>query len=133
MIHCYQEIPCNPCTTVCPQDSIHLSGRTGTIMDLPEFAEKCIGCGFCVLICPGLAITLTRRSKQDGLAELVVPHEFDHSFQPGDKVRLRDVEGRISVKELSKLRDTINSIGPPADIGSAPGAGDSGRRHPGAG
>lgn len=93
MIHCYQEIPCNPCTTVCPQDSIHLSRRTGTIMDLPEFAEKCIGCGFCVLICPGLAITLTRRSKQEGLAELVVPHEFDHSFQPGDKVRLRDVDG----------------------------------------
>lgn len=93
MIHCYQEIPCNPCTTICPQDSIHLSGRTGTIMDLPEFSEKCIGCGFCVLICPGLAITLTRRSKEEDLAELVVPHEFKHDYKPGDKVQLRDVDG----------------------------------------
>ncbi len=93
MIHCYQEIPCNPCTTVCPHDSIHLSDLTGTIMDIPEFAGKCIGCGLCVLICPGLAITLVRKSKQDGMAEMILPHEFNHDFEPGDKVRLRDTEG----------------------------------------
>ncbi len=93
VIHCYQEIPCNPCTTVCPHDSIRLTGKTGTIMDLPQFSGKCIGCGMCVLICPGLAITLVRKSK-DGLAELVLPYEFDHNFQPGDEVTLRDVEGR---------------------------------------
>ena len=94
MIHCYQEIPCNPCTTVCPHDSIHLDDRTGTIMDLPRFSGKCIGCGLCVLICPGLAITLARKSREEeGLADLVVPHEYDHSFEPGSKVRLRGVEG----------------------------------------
>ncbi len=102
MIHCYQEIPCNPCTTVCPQDSIHLTGRTGTIMDLPEFTPKCIGCGFCVLICPGLAITLARPSKKDGIAELVLPHEFEHNFKPGDKVRLRGVEGSDLCEGLVK-------------------------------
>lgn len=93
VIHCYQEIPCNPCTTVCPHNSIQLTGKTGTIMDLPEFSGKCIGCGMCVLICPGLAITLVRESHKDGLAELVLPYEFEHSFQPGDQVALRDVEG----------------------------------------
>ena len=93
IIHCHQEIPCNPCTSVCPQDSIHLSDRTGTIMDLPEFSGKCIGCGFCVLICPGLAITLARRAKDEGLAELVLPHEFEHDYEPGDTVHLRGLEG----------------------------------------
>lgn len=93
IIHCYEEIPCNPCTTVCPHDSIHLSDLTGTIMDLPGFSGKCIGCGFCVLICPGLAITLVRRSKEKGLAELVLPHEFNHDFKPGDRVPLRDPDG----------------------------------------
>jgi len=93
MIHCYQEIPCNPCTTVCPHDSIHLDDRTGTIMDLPRFSGKCVGCGLCVLICPGLAITLARKSKIEGLAELVLPHEYDHNYEPGSKVRLRDVAG----------------------------------------
>lgn len=93
VIHCYEEIPCNPCTTVCPRNSIQLTGRTGTIMDLPEFSGKCIGCGLCVLICPGLAITLVRESEEAGLAEVVLPYEFDHNFQPGDQVILRDVEG----------------------------------------
>lgn len=94
VIHCYEEIPCNPCTTVCPHESIKLSGRTGTIMDLPEFSGKCIGCGMCVLICPGLAITLVRESQTPGLAEVVIPFEFDHSLRPGDKAALRDLEGR---------------------------------------
>ena len=93
VLHCYQEIPCNPCTTVCPHDSIQLSGNTGTIMDIPEFGGKCIGCGLCVLICPGLAITLVRRSKQEGRAEVVLPYEFDHSFQTGSTVNLRAPEG----------------------------------------
>lgn len=93
VIHCYEEIPCNPCTTVCPHNSIQLTGRTGTIMDLPEFSGKCIGCGLCVLICPGLAITLVRESEEAGLAEVVLPYEFDHNLQPGDQVILRDVEG----------------------------------------
>ena len=112
MIHCYQEIPCNPCTTVCPHDSIHLSDLTGTIMDIPEFQGKCIGCGLCVLICPGLAITLVRKSKEDDLAELVLPHEFDHDFQKGDKVRLRDPlgydlgEGTIKTTRYSKKHRT---------------------------
>lgn len=93
MIHCYEEIPCNPCTTVCPHDSIHLSGLTGTIMDIPEFSGQCIGCGLCVLICPGLAITLVRRSKENGKAEVIVPHEFNHDYGPGDQVILRDPSG----------------------------------------
>lgn len=94
IIHCYQEIPCNPCTTVCPHDSIQLTGATGTIMDLPEFNGKCIGCGLCVLICPGLAITVVRKGKAEGVAEMMLPHEYDHSYQSGDKVRLRDVDGK---------------------------------------
>lgn len=93
VFHCYQEIPCNPCTSICPYDSIHLSGKTGTIMDLPEFDGKCMGCGLCVLICPGLAITLVRPSPKSGLAEVVLPHEFHHSYQPGDHLPIRDSEG----------------------------------------
>ncbi len=123
MIHCYQEIPCNPCTTVCPHDSIHLTDETGTIMDLPEFGGKCIGCGLCVLICPGLAITLVRKSKTDGLAELILPHEFDHDFQQGDVVRLRDPEGLnlgdgtiIATRYNKKHRTHLITLEVPADL-----------------
>mgnify|MGYP000979735601 CR=1 FL=1 len=93
ILHCYQEIPCNPCATVCPFNSIQLSGKTGTILDLPEFKGKCIGCGLCLLICPGLAITLVRRSQKEGLAEVTLPHEFRHQYKPGDRLELRDRDG----------------------------------------
>jgi Fe-S-cluster-containing hydrogenase component 2 len=52
VIHCIQEIPCNPCTTVCPTNSIHT--EDGGLMSLPVYSGNCIGCYKCVLICPGL-------------------------------------------------------------------------------
>lgn len=126
MIHCYQEIPCNPCTTVCPHDSIHLDDRTGTIMDIPEFSGKCVGCGLCVLICPGLAITLARKSKEEGLAELVVPHEFDHDYEPGTKVRLRGVEGADlgegtvkAVRHNKKHRTSLITLEVPLELATS--------------
>ncbi len=107
ILHCYEEIPCNPCTTVCAYDSIQLSGATGTIMDLPEFDGKCIGCAKCVLICPGLAITLVRRSKDETLAEVMLPHEFNHDYEAGDPVTLRDRDG-TSVGTGTILRTRFN-------------------------
>ena len=35
VFHCSQEIPCNPCTSVCPQHAIRIEGDD--IMGLPEF------------------------------------------------------------------------------------------------
>jgi sarcosine oxidase subunit alpha len=105
IIHCYQEIPCNPCTTVCPYDSIQLRGETGTIMDLPYFSGKCIGCGQCLLICPGLAITLVRRSKNEGYAEVMLPHEYNHRFEAGEEVPLRDQDGSsLTVGKVLRTR-----------------------------
>ena len=58
VFHCYQEIPCDPCTTVCPHNQIKLS--SGSIVAIPYFVgdHECTGCGKCVAVCPGLAITL---------------------------------------------------------------------------
>ncbi|MFA7009418.1 MAG: FAD-dependent oxidoreductase, partial [Elusimicrobiales bacterium] len=61
VLHCRQEIPCNPCVTVCPKKSIKLSGDS--IMSVPEFSGDCLGCFKCLLICPGLAVTLVDHRK----------------------------------------------------------------------
>ena len=95
VFHCVQEIPCNPCTTVCRFDSIKLKGETGTIMDLPEFEGRCIACGLCVAICPGFVITLARLSEKPGLAEVVLPHEFANTYEPGSQVTLCDIDGNV--------------------------------------
>ncbi|MCD4657414.1 MAG: FAD-dependent oxidoreductase [Planctomycetes bacterium] len=77
VIRCQQEIPCNPCTEVCPMDSIKIP--SGHIMELPMFAGECIGCGRCVQICPGLAINLVVKDGFDPegkTAGLVIPWEI---------------------------------------------------------
>ena len=92
VIHCIQEIPCNPCTTVCPTNSIHT--EDGGLMSLPVYSGNCIGCYKCVLICPGLAITLVdyRKDKENPL--VTIPYEvFNIPKTEGEEIELMDIEG----------------------------------------
>ncbi len=97
IFHCNQEIPCNPCTSVCPSDAIRLNDKLGNIMDLPEFIGKCTKCGQCVAVCPGLAVTLTKKLYGD-FAEVILPHEFKPDFNVNDFVPLTDIEGNYLEK-----------------------------------
>ncbi len=97
LFHCNQEIPCNPCTSVCPSDAIKLNDKLGNIMDLPEFNGKCTKCGQCVAVCPGLAVTLAKKLYGD-FAEVVLPHEFKPDFNANDFVPLTDIDGNYLEK-----------------------------------
>jgi sarcosine oxidase, subunit alpha len=98
VIHCLQEIPCNPCTTVCPLDSIYL--KDDPIMGLPEFKKKCTGCHKCLLICPGLAITLVDYRKDSEKPIVTVPYEVSNfPVKAGDLVKTVDIDG----KEITEL------------------------------
>jgi NADPH-dependent 2,4-dienoyl-CoA reductase/sulfur reductase-like enzyme/Pyruvate/2-oxoacid:ferredoxin oxidoreductase delta subunit/bacterioferritin-associated ferredoxin len=93
IIACNQEIPCNPCTQVCPLGSITIGD--GTITSPPRFAGGCLGCGRCVMICPGLAIRLVLESFQPGRAHLILPWEMGpQTLSPGDEVVTVDMEGK---------------------------------------
>ncbi len=95
---CSEEIPCNPCTTVCPVSAISLRPIRGNIMDLPYFSgDKCIGCMSCVGICPGLAISLVRRVSEDA-AEVVLPWEFEANFPIGTQMDLVGQDGTFLEK-----------------------------------
>ena len=105
VLHCAQEIPCNPCTSICPQDCIVMEGDD--IRALPEYVgEGCIGCERCVAICPGLAITLV--DYRDDLVHptVTVPYEFPpDSIHEGDVVTVLDTEGAILGNvEVVKIR-----------------------------
>ena len=105
---CDEEIPCNPCTTVCPSGSIVLKERRGNMLDLPHFrGTDCRGCSACVSACPGLAISLVR-SLDDSWCEVIVPYEFDTTgLESGDRRMLLDQEGG-SVEEAELLRKVFN-------------------------
>lgn len=92
VIHCLQEIPCNPCTTVCPTNSINT--EDGSLMALPQYKGSCIGCGKCLLICPGLAITLVDYRKDSQMPTLTMPYEIGNlPIKPGDMIEIVDILG----------------------------------------
>jgi Fe-S-cluster-containing hydrogenase component 2 len=93
IVECGHEIPCDPCQTACPTGAIAVGDD---ITALPVLdASRCDGCGSCQPVCPGLAIFLVDATRDDGLAELWLPHEFLPLPQKGDTVRLRDRSGEI--------------------------------------
>lgn len=104
ILHCVQEIPCNPCTSVCPQHAINLVDDLSSIMDLPVFNGECNGCQSCLAICPGLAITLGKKIDEN-FAEVILPHEFIPDFKAGDMIALMSMEGDfLENGEVLKVR-----------------------------
>lgn len=98
VIHCSQEIPCNPCTSVCSQGAIFIEETD--IRGVPDYIAKklgveCIACEKCVTICPGLAITLVDTRKQtDETALVTIPYEFGReALHAGDMVTVTDTGG----------------------------------------
>jgi len=93
VFHCAQEIPCNPCVSVCPKGVISIPGDS--LVGRPRIEnDQCIGCNKCVLVCPGLAITLV--DYRQGLNNPVVSLAYElynYEVKEGDMVLLTDYEG----------------------------------------
>lgn len=95
VIHCQQEIPCNPCTTLCPLELIVI--ETDDIRGVPHFIGdnyNCKGCGKCVAGCPGLAITLVNSRKDPQNPIVSIPYEFSRESLEGKQtVTVIDTNG----------------------------------------
>ncbi len=96
VFHCYQEIACNPCTSVCPEHAIHTQGNK--IMGLPSITDisLCKGCLSCVAICPGLAITLVDPGKDPDRPTVTLPYEiWRETVEVGQEIEVTDDNGNI--------------------------------------
>jgi len=96
VIHCVQEIPCNPCSESCLSQSLAIDSES--IMALPSFNGRCVGCGRCISICPGLAITLVDIGYDDAKekALAITPWELpDGSIRIGEERTTTGFEGEI--------------------------------------
>jgi len=92
IIDCPEEIPCNPCETICPSGAIKVGQPITNIPLLDE--EKCTGCGRCLPICPGLAISILNYRFRKDEAALTVPYELLPLPEPGETVMAVDRQGR---------------------------------------
>jgi ferredoxin len=109
IFHCVQEIPCDPCTTVCTRDLIHID--ESDIRGLPIFAwenegKGCSGCERCVAVCPGLAVTLVDYRKDPEHPTVTIPYELlKTSIHVGDLVTVLDIEGQaLADVEVTAVR-----------------------------
>jgi Fe-S-cluster-containing hydrogenase component 2 len=84
LIECVENIPCNPCETVCPKGAISV-GSPITILPQADI-DKCSGCGLCVAICPGQAIFVIDFNRNDIEASLTFVYEFLPKPKTGDRV-----------------------------------------------
>jgi len=105
LFHCNQEIPCNPCTSVCPQEQIKTVDDL--ITQLPYFTDDqdCIGCGKCVAVCPGLAITLVDYKKDKEIPVVTFPLELtSEKIEVGRTVMVVSNDGELGEFEVTRAR-----------------------------
>lgn len=129
VMHCTQEIPCDPCANVCPNNLIHVDKKD--IRKLPEFCpsdeKNCIACERCVAICPGLAITLVDFRKDPQSPIVSIPLEFSKAkFLGNENITVTDVKGLklaqlpvVKVRQIPAYPGTvIVRVKAPAEIAS---------------
>jgi len=117
IMHCRQEIPCDPCASVCPYGLIQIDSVN--IRSLPQYSARddknCIACERCVAICPGLAITVVDVRKGEQQTLVSIPLEFSEDYiHVGDMVPIADIDGRIlgefPVMRVRSLRQYAHTL-----------------------
>jgi NADPH-dependent 2,4-dienoyl-CoA reductase/sulfur reductase-like enzyme/Fe-S-cluster-containing hydrogenase component 2/bacterioferritin-associated ferredoxin len=96
VFHCTQEVPCNPCTSVCPVNAIRTEEDKITGLPYLVDREACTGCASCVAVCPGLSVSLLdyRDDPQRPLVTLAYEIWRDR-VEVDQRVPVTDVEGAI--------------------------------------
>jgi len=96
IFHCYEEVPCNPCISVCPEGIIKT--ERDEIVGLPYIVDssKCKGCMACAFVCPGLAVTLVDYRKDKKHPIVTLPYEiWREKVKVGETVPITDEDGAI--------------------------------------
>ena len=116
VLHCAQEIPCNPCSAVCPKGLIKIDKTD--IRQRPQFIDdphQCLGCEQCVGICPGLAITLVDYRSDKEMPTVTIAYEFSpESLRVGDKVTVTDsvgdILGDVTVEKIQAIARNDHTV-----------------------
>lgn len=103
IVECFQNIPCNPCTTSCKRNAFN---EMIDINDLPVIdVDVCNGCTICVSKCPGMAIMVVDGSYSDDEVVFKIPYEFLPLPNVGDVVKGMNRAGEY-ITDVKILRVT---------------------------
>jgi NADPH-dependent 2,4-dienoyl-CoA reductase/sulfur reductase-like enzyme/Fe-S-cluster-containing hydrogenase component 2/bacterioferritin-associated ferredoxin len=96
IFHCYQEVPCNPCTSVCPVNAIKTERDEITGLPYMIDLDACTGCASCIAVCPGLSVTLVDYREDPEHPLVTLPYEVWRDLvKVGQKVPVTDIDGAV--------------------------------------
>ena len=116
IIECVEEIPCNPCQTVCNRSVITVGEPITNLPRLIDQEDLCNGCGQCVVICPGLAIFIVNKTFSETEAAVALPYELLPLPAKGDPIIGIDragkpvCDGRVHRVQDAKAYDRTNVV-----------------------
>lgn len=106
-LECFEEIGCNLCEKVCPENAIHWGrgqasassgGGIGGLAEMkpPILSEKdCTGCGLCLPVCPSGSILMIRDPEQSTQSTLTFPWKGSAKWKAGDFATLVNRRGEV--------------------------------------
>lgn len=105
VFHCLQEIPCNPCTSVCPEGAIATMDDAITGVPYLFKSDACKACFNCVRVCPGLAITLVDSRRDHDHPTVTLPYELPREgLTVGTRVTVVGREGEeLGLHPVTKI------------------------------
>jgi len=96
IFHCYQEVPCNPCTSVCPVHAVHTRDDKITGLPYRDTSIDCTGCLNCIAVCPGLAISLIDYRKNAEAPIVTLPYEvWREAVEVGQMIPITREDGAV--------------------------------------
>ena len=96
IFHCYQEVPCNPCTSVCPAGIVHTQDDKITGLPYIDDIEQCTGCANCLAVCPGLSVTMVDFRNDPDHPMVTLPYEvWREKVEENQIVPVTDIDGAI--------------------------------------
>lgn len=92
VMECYEQIPCNPCSTSCSFKAVTMEN----INSCPQVDfDKCSGCGICVSRCPGLACFIIDETVGGGKVKITLPYELHPLPEKDSLVMALGRDGKI--------------------------------------
>ena len=96
IFHCFQEVPCNPCTSVCPAGIVHTQDDKITGLPYIDDLEACTGCASCLAVCPGLSVTMVDFREDPTHPLVTLPYEvWREKVAAGQIIPVTDIDGAV--------------------------------------
>jgi NADPH-dependent 2,4-dienoyl-CoA reductase/sulfur reductase-like enzyme/NAD-dependent dihydropyrimidine dehydrogenase PreA subunit len=96
IFHCYQEVPCNPCTSVCPVGAVRTQDDKITGLPYMDDLDACTGCASCLAVCPGLSVTMVDFRDDPNHPFVTLPYEvWREKVDVGQNVPVTDLGGAV--------------------------------------